>query len=257
MTNPHDFFRVGPTRISITNPKDAIKRINEAALSGEGGYICVSNMRMVRYAGKNNEYKELMDNSIMNLPDGTPLTWCGQLWGLKDVSKTCGPDLFETMLTSGDNNIKHYLLGDTKDVINAIVAKYGNGYGANIVGGESLPFVGVDEFDYSGIKERIRTSGANIVWTAMRAPKQDEFNRRLYKILPNVVSIGVGRAFRISVGEVNNAPAWAQKLGLGGLFMLRGGFFEELLWYICSAVSLFCYVCLIIFRKITGKKYYE
>ena len=141
--------------------------------------------------------------------------------------------------------------------IDSIIKKYKDDGGANIVGGESLPFAKVEDFDYNGIAERIKASGANIVWTAMRAPKQDEFDQRLFKKLPNVVSIGVGRAFRISIGEVKNAPSWAVKMGLGGLFMLRGGFFEELFWYIGSMISLIGYICQIRYRRLIGKKYYE
>lgn len=250
-------FRIGKIHISATNQKDAQKKLAEAATSGNGGYVCVSNMRMVRYAGSHPEYASLMEQSFMNLPDGTPLTWCGYQWGLKDISKTCGPDLFVAMLTNNNKELKHYLLGDTQDVIDNIINKYKGECDANIVGGESLPFAKVEDFDYDGIAERIKESGANMVWTAMRAPKQDEFNQRLFKILPSVVSVGVGRAFRISIGEVKNAPAWAVKLGLGGLFMLRGGFFEELFWYIGSMISLAGYICQIRFRRLMGKKYYE
>ena len=53
-------YRIGKTYISATTPADAQSRIEQAALSGQGGYVCVSNMRMVRYAGKNNGYANLM-----------------------------------------------------------------------------------------------------------------------------------------------------------------------------------------------------
>ena len=84
--NKKDFFRIGRTRISVTNPVETINKISDAALAGKGGYICVSNMRMIRFAGKDKEYKKLMDGSFMNLPDGTPLTWLGKLWGLKGIA---------------------------------------------------------------------------------------------------------------------------------------------------------------------------
>ena len=38
---------------------------------------------MIRFAGKDKAYKQLMDDSFMNLPDGTPLTWLGKLGGDK------------------------------------------------------------------------------------------------------------------------------------------------------------------------------
>ena len=117
MDNNSNFYRIGSTRISITNPLNAIATITDAALAGKGGYICVSNMRMIRFAGRDKEYKELMDGSFMNLPDGTPLTWLGKLWGLKGIACTNGPALFKRMLAESDPRCKHFLLGDTEDVI--------------------------------------------------------------------------------------------------------------------------------------------
>ena len=44
-------YRIHKTFISRTNPDDAIAHITEAALNGNGGYICVSNMRTVSHNG--------------------------------------------------------------------------------------------------------------------------------------------------------------------------------------------------------------
>ena len=79
MNNQQDFFRIGSTKISVTNPKETINKITDAVVTGKSGYICVSNMRMIRFAGKDYQYKKLMDGSFMNLPDGTPLTWLGKI----------------------------------------------------------------------------------------------------------------------------------------------------------------------------------
>ena len=95
-------FSVGKTYISRTNPKDTIDKITHAAIDGTGGYICVSNFRTVLLAGKDTEYRQLMRDSFMNWPDGTPLSWCGKAWGLKDVSFTNGPATFKKVMASGD-----------------------------------------------------------------------------------------------------------------------------------------------------------
>ncbi len=246
-----DKYRIGKVHISATNPKDAEDRITKAALKGEGGYICVSNMRMVMYAEKHLDYVQLMEESFMNLPDGMPLTWCGKLWGFKNIANTSGPNLFVSMITGGNRQLKHYLLGDTQDVLDEIRKKYTN---VDIVGAESLPFAKVEEFDYNGISERIKNSGANIVWTAMTAPKQDEFDAIIFKLLPSVVFIGVGRAFRLSIGEVNEAPKWAKKVGVGGFFMRRRKWYQTGWWYIVTSFKLLFYMMDIIISKIFGKK---
>jgi len=253
----HNYFRIGCTPISITNPENAAKQISQFAKTGEGGYICVSNLRMVIFANRDNEYLRLMESSLMNLPDGTPLTWCSKLWGLENTAVTNGPFMFHKLLSNVDTELKHYLLGDTQEVVDAIKKKYKKEFGAMIVGGKTLPFANVDDFDYKTIAEQIKASGANIVWTAMRAPKQDQFNQRIAKILPNVVFLGVGRAFRISIGEVTDAPDWGRKLGISGIFTRKQGLGTTLVWYFKSAFSLAYYMCQIIVKRLMGKHCYE
>ena len=253
----NDEYRIGNVHISKTNPADAIGTITDAAISGRGGYICVSNMRMIRFAGKDKTYKELMDESFMNLPDGTPLTWLGKLWGIKGIACTNGPALFKRMLAESSPNCKHYLLGDTEDVIADILKLNENIYHANIVGAESLPFCNVDDFDYEGIAKRLKQAGANIVWTAMRAPKQDQFNQILCTHIDCVIAIGVGRAFRLLTGSVQEAPKWAQKMGIAGIFTRKVSLAKALEFYFVTTFYLIAYAMQILWRKLTGKKYYE
>ncbi len=247
-------FRVGNVFISNTTPSDAHKKITQFAFKRQGGYVCVSNIRMVRYAGMHPEYKKLMDESLMNLPDGTPLTWCGKLWGLKKITCTNGPSLFKSMLAYGDRNVKHYLLGDTQDILSKIMSINDNLYHANIVGAEELPFTTVENFDYKNIAKRITESGCNIVWTAMRAPKQDEFNRVLCSYLSDIPCIGVGRAFRMLTGEVRQAPHWAQKMGITGIFNRRKSLVVTLTWYFKSSFVLASYLIRIMWRRATGRR---
>ncbi len=247
-------YRIGSVHISATNPTDAKERITESSLNGKGGYVCVSNLRMIRHAGQHPDYAELMGGSLMNFPDGKPLKWCARLWGQKNVETTNGPAFFKEMLSNGSKSLKHYLLGDTQDVLDKIFEKNDRDYHANIVGAEALPFAEVDEFDYRGISERIKASGANIIWTAMRAPKQDQFNQRLFSLLPNVVSLGVGRAFRLLIGEVKDAPSWAHKAGIAGIFTRKTSLWKTVRWYVESSFYLLGYCIQILWSKIMGRK---
>ena len=247
-------YKIGSTYISRTNPEDARSRIEKAAKEGKGGYICVSDMRMVRYAGSHKDYRKLMEGSLMNLPDGTPVSWIGRLSGCREVACTTGPGLFASMMGSADPDLRHYLLGDTRDVLDAIVERSAREGGAQIVGTDALPFTTVDKFDYQGIARGIKESGANIVWTAMRAPKQDEFNARICPLLEGVVCIGVGRAFRLYSGDIRQAPAWARKLGIGGLFIRRKSLGVMILWYIETAFVLFAYACRALWNRLFKNK---
>ena len=112
-------YRIGKIYISRTTPEKTIATITAAVKEGRSEYICVSNVRTVAYANKkkNKEYLELMNNAFMCTPDGMPLVWMARLWGLKDVQRTVGPDLFTTMLSDKESGIKHFLLGDTEETL--------------------------------------------------------------------------------------------------------------------------------------------
>ena len=250
-------FRVDKTCISRTYPEDALQRITEAAIGKHGGYICVSNLRTVLFARKDKAYQELMENSFMNLPDGTPLSWCGKVWGLKEVSFTNGPALFKKILTTGDKRLKHFLLGDTQEVLDEILKKYQGEKDAGIVGMFSPPFAPLEEYDLESMARMIKESGANIVWSAMTAPKQDFFDQQMSKLLPEVIFIGVGRAFRISIDRVKEAPYWAQKSGLGGLFISKKKPLQRVWSDFKRSFILAGFFIKILFRRIIGKKYYE
>lgn len=252
-----DKFRLSSTFITKTNPSKAKADITEMATQKSGGYICVTNLRMVKYADNHPAYAEIMNKSAMNLPDGVPLTWCGKAWGLENIAVTNGPSLFKEFMTNSPKELKHYLIGDTQEVLDRIVEKFAGGYGTQIVGTYSPPFIPVEKFDYKKIAEDIKNSGANIVWTAMTAPKQDEFNAILQGYAPEVVSIGVGRAFRLSIGEVKDAPGWAKKLGIGGFFMRRRKWYQTGWWYLTNSFNVAKFIAQIKYQKLNGKKYYE
>ena len=229
--------------------------VTDAALTGKGGFVCVSNMRMVSYACEIQEYNSIMKRSLMNWPDGKPLCWCGWLWGLRDVRCTRGPNIFKNMMNCGDKRLKHFLIGDTRDVLDEIVMAYKNT--ADIVGTFSPPFCDENEFDYERIEKMLHNSGANIVWTALTAPKQDIFDAKMSERLPNVVFIGVGRAFRMSIGKIKDAPEWAKKIGVGGMFIGRSRWYRRIWFYVKQSVILVQYWVEILWKRTTGGKYYE
>ena len=238
-------YRIGKVHITITNPADAKKRIENATLNGQGGYVCVSNMRTVVYANKHEDYRNVMEEAFMCLPDGMPLVWMAKLWGEKDVQRTTGPDLMVAMLKDASNGLKHFLLGDTEETLSALKSKYSQ---SSVVGTYSPAFCEVDEFDYEDIAKKIQQSGADVVWVALRAPKQDFFAAKLFEYLPNKVLIGVGAAFRFALGEIKHPSKVAQKMGLTGFFWRKKSI-RVILLYVSYALHIIAYGIRIIFSR--------
>ena len=255
-----DFFRIGRVRISITNEDKAIYDIKKYIKNKQGGYICISTLRTVVIANKDDEYQKVMENSLMNTPDGTPLVWCGHWWGLKEVQRACGPHIFPRILKDKDPILKHFFLGDTDETLASLTKKATEEFGAQVVGSYSPPFAPLEEYNMQDIAKKINESGANIVWTSLRAPKQDFLNAKLLHLLNDgIVLIGVGAAFRSVIGGLRQPDGILQKMGLAGLLFKRAdsSWWKEIKWYSRHIAHLFRYFVIIKWRKLTGKKFYE
>lgn len=111
-----------------------------------------------------------------------------------------------------------------------------------------------------GIAKMINDSGATIVWTSLRAPKQDYLDAKLTPYLNDgIVCVGVGAAFRAVIGGLKAPDGFLQKIGLAGLLFKRNNVsrFQQLGWYLEHVTYLAKYWFIIHWRRMTGKKYYE
>lgn len=256
----HPFFRIGRTRISVTDEENAIQTVVGAINNGKKGYVCISTLRTVPIANRDDAYFKVMENSLMNTPDGTPLVWCGHWWGLKQVQRACGPHIFPRMLKMKDMGLKHFFLGDTEETLAVLTKKATEELGANVVGVYSPPFAPLEEYDFKGIAQMIHKSGANVVWTALRAPKQDFLNAMLMPYLNDgIVCLGVGAAFRSVIGQLRQPDGLLQKVGLVGLLFCRKGvsWWQQMCWYAEHVAILIKYFFSIHWKRLIGKKYYE
>jgi N-acetylglucosaminyldiphosphoundecaprenol N-acetyl-beta-D-mannosaminyltransferase len=249
-------YKIGKVFISITNPQDAKMSIEKAVSKRLNTYICVSNVRTVIYANKHEDYLDLMNNSYMNIPDGMPLIWAARIWKIKNAQRTMGPELFKNLLVNSQNNIKHFLLGDTPDTLQNICDKLKKENQSLIAGTLSPPFCSLDEYDYQHYAQLINESNADVVWVSMTAPKQDYFAVRLLPYLKNKTIIGVGAAFRLSLKREKQLSKLIQQTGLTGFFIrqinikLFVGYFKLLTEY-------FPLLYIVIRDRLSGKSYFE
>lgn len=250
MTKP-ETYRIGKVPVHLTSVSGARDRILAAVAAGEKGYVCVSNMRTVVAANRDPDYLDVMEHSLLNVPDGTPLVWCGQAWGLP-AERVVGMDLFRALLPSG---VPQFFLGDTDETLSAVTAK-ASSEGCTVAGAYSPPFAPLEDYDFQGIAKRITDAGARIVWTSLRAPKQDILAARLLPFVEDgVVFIGVGAAFRLYLGEYELDRGLLQKMGLGGLKMLRNTtLWKELKWYLTHGLYLIRFLVGIYWKRLFHKR---
>lgn len=254
------FFRIGRVRISITTEDKVIGSIIESIRQEQKGYVCVSTLRTVVIANKDDAYQEVMEHSLMNTPDGTPLVWCGRWWGLRNVERACGPHIFPRMLKMKDAGLKHFLLGDTEETLALLKKKATEEFGASIAGTYSPPFKPLEEYDIAGMAKMINDSGANIVWTALTAPKQDILNSMITPHLNDgIVMVGVGAAFRSVIGVLKQPDGFLQKIGLAGILFKRPevSWWKTIQWYSKHITNLWKFYIIIHWKKAKGCNYWN
>lgn len=84
-----------------------------------------------------------------------------------------------------------------------------------------LPYKAVDDFDYEDIARMIEKDGADIIWVALGAPKQEIFMSKLKPHLKRGVMIAVGAAFKFySRTDERRAPQWMIKSHMEFLFRI-------------------------------------
>ena len=167
----------------------------------------------------------LLHEASVNLADGWPIVVANRLMHRNAPThhdRVRGPSLFVNVLDEGrKHGLRHYLLGATPETLQALQEAINERFpGVVVVGAESPPFRRATLTERIEQKERIRASGAQIVWVGLGTPKQDFECAAIAEELP-VVTVGVGAAFDFAAGTVEEAPQWMQDRGMEWAHRLR------------------------------------
>jgi len=217
---PADSFQLLGVRISVITLSETFDAIRHWSHDDLGRFICVREFPGLTQAVENRKFSALHQQASLVLPDGMPIVWLGRLKG-KKVNRCCGPDLLPMVFDQGrDSNLKHYLYGGKEGVADLLADQMKKKFPmANVVGTECPPFRALSQLEKKDTLNRIRESGADIVWVGISSPKQDFWMQEHFKHLPCTM-IGVGAAFDFHSGQVNRAPIWMQRTGFEWLFRL-------------------------------------
>ena len=215
------WFEVLGVPVSKLDLEQAAERIEEWSNDCIGRFVCIRDVASLMAIVKDKDAAALHEDAAMITPDGMPLVAIGKLKGHR-VSRVCGPDLIEVMMArSAVRGTKHYFYGGKEGVAAKMAQRFRGRYpSAQIVGFESPPFEEMSEAERRETLDRLRASGADVVWVGMSSPKQDLWMWKNHKALPQTL-IGVGAAFDFHSGEVARAPRWMQRSGLEWAHRLR------------------------------------
>jgi N-acetylglucosaminyldiphosphoundecaprenol N-acetyl-beta-D-mannosaminyltransferase len=220
------YVKYNGIKINNVNYIDTRSMISSVIKNKQRGYVCLNDVSNVIAATKDIKLKQAINESLLSLPDGTPLAWYGRMVGCKEIERISGAALM-TGLLSDMTNCKHYLLGDTEQTIDRVieVAKKIN---INInISGHSPPFKEFDEEDNQMMIDKIMVKDPDIIWVCFGGHKQEKWMNQNVSRLDKGVMIGVGAAFRFLIGDISTPPVIFQKMGLQWLFRMAEEFIKN------------------------------
>jgi N-acetylglucosaminyldiphosphoundecaprenol N-acetyl-beta-D-mannosaminyltransferase len=153
------------------------------------------------------------------LPDGAGTVWAGRSLGYEVPERVAGYDLFINLLQEAvAQNLRIFFFGAAPGVAEAAKAKCEQIYpGVRIVGVRNGYFKNDETSD---IIDEINSSGAEMLFAALGAPKQEVWLARNGAALSPRLLMGIGGSFDVLAGRVSRAPKWVQNASLEWLYRL-------------------------------------
>lgn len=224
-----NFVNILNIKISTLKKVEVLSFIKNKILKNEQIFITTPNPEIILNSYKNKNFKNILNNASLNIPDGIGLIYASKILNTSPLIKEriAGSDLtLEIIKITKELNKKIFLLGgNSEEQLKIIKDKIGK----NIVSGYDVGFVKEDwnnEFSYNKNKnnfiiDKINNSEANIIFVAFGAPKQEIWiSENLSKLKSVNLAIGIGGTFDFISGYKKRSPKWMQDLGFEWLFRL-------------------------------------
>jgi len=192
-----------------------------ASRAGQG-YICVTGVHGVMEAHADPALRQILNNALMNVPDGMPMTWIGRLQGHRRMNRVFGPDFMAAMCRiSVDRGYRHFFCGGEPGVAGQLGQALQRRFPGLIVAGTwTPPFRTLHPEEESDLCALLRTSQPHILWVGMSTPKQERFMAQYIGRLQVPLLVGVGAAFDFHTGRIRDCSAWIKRCGLQWLHRL-------------------------------------
>ena len=181
--------------------------------------VVTANAEIIMLGQRDSEYMKILQKATLVLPDGAGTVWAGRALGYDVPERVAGFDLFlELIKVSASKKYKVFFFGSAPGV--ADIAKKEcekMAPGIEIVGTRNGYF---KEDEVATIIDEINNSGANILFAALGAPKQEFWLEQNYAKINADLCMGIGGSFDVLAGKMERAPKWMQDASLEWFFRL-------------------------------------
>lgn len=201
-----------------------IRRLFSSWLSGKRFHHVVTlNPEICLHARKEYAFTKLLKKAELTVADGIGLRLGAMLLASKLPPRITGREIVSDLCRLAVNEGKKvYLVGGGEGVARAAGEELQRKFkGLNIVGAEEGVKKGNFSLETPQLLERINQSGADILFVAFGAPKQEKWiaaNRDQLKSVK--IAVGIGGIFDYIAGIVPSPPMFVRKVGFEWLYRL-------------------------------------
>jgi len=183
-------------------------------------YVAVTGMHGVSESLSDPAFRSALDAASLVVCDGMPLVWLGRLHGHPLRRRVYGPELMESFCHATGARYRHFFYGGAEGVPEHLAEVMHEKYGVQVAGCYSPPFRPLTAEEDQEIVSMIEAARPDVLWIGLSTPKQERwmFEHRNKLTIPAV--LGVGAAFDLNTGRLNQAPRWMRENGLEWLFRL-------------------------------------
>lgn len=187
--------------------EEILKACDNWVQDKKAGYICTINADLLVHSHKNSTYKTILQQSLLNICDGSVLGLSISIIKKIHVTSFPGPDFFSTMLSL--KKYKSMFIGSdalTLEKLRTNLSRIDPTIPEMLF--MPLPFAKVEDFDYQSIAQTIQENNPDFIWVSLGAPKQEIFASRLSSMIEHGIVVPVGAAFPFFAGTVRRAPRY-------------------------------------------------
>ena len=208
-------------RVDETSIDHAVSLIGGWAQRGAAGYVCVSNVHMCMETFDDPEFRVLVNNADLVVPDGKPLAIGMKLLGSPTAEQVRGADLTKELLRLADTReMTIGLYGGTEKAVKNFVSYIRRSYPSARIGcAISPPFRILDDREDEAYVREINETGVQILFVGLGCPKQEKW-MAVHRGKVDAVMVGVGAVFDFLSGEKREAPRWMRSVSMEWLFRL-------------------------------------
>ena len=197
----------------------ALENLKQLARAARPTAVCPANTHILGEARHNSDFKQVLSQFDLVLPDGMPIVWALNRHGAGLQDRVYGPYLIRHTLRHTPKPWRHFFFGDSEACL-ADLQRVARELQPDIeiVGAISPPFRALTEADEQSFAAIINRASPDFIWVALPGVRMERWiiaNQARYQ---RGVFLAVGDAFTLLTGRRRFAPAWMQRLGLTWMY---------------------------------------